>query len=237
MILAAGLIALSRTVKASCERRGDSETGNANFFSVSNRSDLYCTIFLQFIKRQGEATLYVLPKDSVLPVEDRAIAFPSVCFCVVFIKIQNTAFWQHCIWGECSFSKLTKPLHNRSTDNKVSWLFCRIAPAVENITCGQVLLETIMRVFYKTWKGLLIPINKRNLRIDTAHLTVFLFLCSSGSNARGESRSLEGRRESSKSPCLARWIISSKKPLRGTEAKEVAAYFETMIIVVRPGNA
>ena len=82
------------------------------------------------------STLYVSPKDSVLPVEDRAIDFPSVCFCVVFIKIQNTAFWQHCIWGECSFSKLTKPLHNRSKDNKVSWLFCRIAPAVENITCA-----------------------------------------------------------------------------------------------------
>ena len=57
------------------------------------------------------ATLYVSPKDSVLPVEDRAIAFPSVCFCVVFIKIQNTAFWQHCIYGEYAFSKLTKPLH------------------------------------------------------------------------------------------------------------------------------
>ena len=56
-------------------------------------------------------TLYVSPKDSVLPVEDRAIAFPSVCFCVVFIKIQNTAFWQHCIYGEYAFSKLTKPLH------------------------------------------------------------------------------------------------------------------------------
>ena len=55
--------------------------------------------------------LYVSPKDSVLPVEDRAIAFPSVCFCVVFIKIQNTAFWQHCICGEYDFSKLTKPLH------------------------------------------------------------------------------------------------------------------------------
>ena len=58
-----------------------------------------------------EGTLYVLPKDSVLTVEDRAIVFPSVCFCVVFIKIQNTAFWQHCISGECAFSKLTKPLH------------------------------------------------------------------------------------------------------------------------------
>ena len=58
-----------------------------------------------------EGTLYVSPKDSVLPVEDRAIAFPSVCFCVVFIKIQNTAFWQHCICGEYAFSKLTKPLH------------------------------------------------------------------------------------------------------------------------------
>ena len=57
------------------------------------------------------STLYVSPKDSVLPVEDRAIAFPSVCFCVVFIKIQNTAFWQHCIYGEYAFSKLTKPLH------------------------------------------------------------------------------------------------------------------------------
>ena len=33
-----------------------------------------------------------------------------------------------------------------------------------------------------------------------AHLTVSLYLCSSGSNTRGESRSLEGRRVCSKSP-------------------------------------
>ena len=60
VILAAGLIALSRTVKASCERRGDSETGNANLFSVSNRSDpSYCIIFLKFITRQGEVDLHV----------------------------------------------------------------------------------------------------------------------------------------------------------------------------------
>ena len=64
VILAAGLIALSRTVKASCERRGDSETGNANLFSVSNRSDPYCIIFLKFIKRQGEVDLLV-PKNAL----------------------------------------------------------------------------------------------------------------------------------------------------------------------------
>ena len=34
----------------------------------------------------------------------------------------------------------------------------------------------------------------------SAPLTVFLFLCSSGSNAQGESRALERRRVSSKSP-------------------------------------
>ena len=33
-----------------------------------------------------------------------------------------------------------------------------------------------------------------------AHLTVSMYLCSSGSNARGESRAREGRRVSSKSP-------------------------------------
>ena len=35
---------------------------------------------------------------------------------------------------------------------------------------------------------------------SAAHLTVSLYLCSSGSNARGESRAREGRRVSSKSP-------------------------------------
>ena len=35
---------------------------------------------------------------------------------------------------------------------------------------------------------------------SAAHLTVFLFLCSSRSNAQGKSRALEGRRVSSKSP-------------------------------------
>ena len=82
-------------------------------------------------------TLYVLPKDSVPPVEDRAIAFPSVCFCVVFIKIQNTAFWQHCIYGEYAFSKLTKPLHlhmyrvNSSTTGFPS----RIVPTKHIVWC------------------------------------------------------------------------------------------------------
>ena len=37
-----------------------------------------------------------------------------------------------------------------------------------------------------------------------AHLTVSLYLCSSGSNARGESRAQEGRRVSSKSPSRVR---------------------------------
>ena len=37
-----------------------------------------------------------------------------------------------------------------------------------------------------------------------AHLTVSLFLCSSGSNARGKSRALEGRRVNSKSPLRVR---------------------------------
>ena len=59
----------------------------------------------------GTFTLYVLPKDYVLPVEDSADAFPSICFCVVFVKTQNNAFWQHCMCWECAFSKLTKPLH------------------------------------------------------------------------------------------------------------------------------
>ena len=36
------------------------------------------------------------------------------------------------------------------------------------------------------------------------HLTVSLYLCSSGSNARGESRAREGRRVSSKSPSRVR---------------------------------
>ena len=36
------------------------------------------------------------------------------------------------------------------------------------------------------------------------HLTVSLYLCSSGSNARGESRAQEGRRVSSKSPSRVR---------------------------------
>ena len=35
---------------------------------------------------------------------------------------------------------------------------------------------------------------------SAAHLTVSLYLCSSGSNARGESRAREGRRVSSKNP-------------------------------------
>ena len=39
---------------------------------------------------------------------------------------------------------------------------------------------------------------------SAAHLTVSLYLCSSGSNARGESRALEGRRVSSKSPSRVR---------------------------------
>ena len=37
-------------------------------------------------------------------------------------------------------------------------------------------------------------------RASAAHLEVSLILCSSASNARGESRALEGRRVSSKSP-------------------------------------
>ena len=45
---------------------------------------IYCKFIL--FQQIPVSTLYVLPKDSVLPVEDRAIAFPSVCFCVVFIK-------------------------------------------------------------------------------------------------------------------------------------------------------
>ena len=39
---------------------------------------------------------------------------------------------------------------------------------------------------------------------SSAHLTVSLHLCSSGSNARGESRAREGRRVSSKSPSRVR---------------------------------
>ena len=82
-------------------------------------------------------TLYVSPKDSVLPVEDRAIAFPSVCFCVVFIKIQNTAFWQHCISGECAFSKLTKPLHLHMYREKdsVSVFPSHIVPTKHIVCC------------------------------------------------------------------------------------------------------
>ena len=84
------------------------------------------------------ATLYVLPKDSVLPVEDRAIAFPSVYFCVVFIKIQNPAFWQHCIFGECAFSKLTKPLHLHMyrENGSVTVFPSRIVPT-KHIVCIQ----------------------------------------------------------------------------------------------------
>ena len=40
----------------------------------------------------------------------------------------------------------------------------------------------------------------REAKVDPVHLTVYLFLSTSGSNARGESRALEGRRVSSKSP-------------------------------------
>ena len=39
---------------------------------------------------------------------------------------------------------------------------------------------------------------------SAAHLMVSLFLCSSGSNARGVARALEGRRVSSKSPSRVR---------------------------------
>ena len=39
---------------------------------------------------------------------------------------------------------------------------------------------------------------------SAAHLTVSLYLCSSGSNTRGESRAQEGRRVSSKSPSRVR---------------------------------
>ena len=39
---------------------------------------------------------------------------------------------------------------------------------------------------------------------SAAHLRVALYLCSSGSNARGESRALEGRRVSLKSPSRVR---------------------------------
>ena len=39
---------------------------------------------------------------------------------------------------------------------------------------------------------------------DAAHLTVSLYLCSSGSNAQGESRAREGRHVSSKSPSRVR---------------------------------
>ena len=56
-------------------------------------------------------TPYDLPKDPVLPDEDSADALASVCFCVVFIKIQNKAFWQHCMCWQCAFSKLMKPVH------------------------------------------------------------------------------------------------------------------------------
>ena len=40
---------------------------------------------------------------------------------------------------------------------------------------------------------------------SAAHPTVSLYLCSSGSNARGESRAREGRRVSSKSPSRVRY--------------------------------
>ena len=40
--------------------------------------------------------------------------------------------------------------------------------------------------------------------LSVPHLTVSLYLCSSGSNARGESRAREGRRVSSKSPSRVR---------------------------------
>ena len=40
--------------------------------------------------------------------------------------------------------------------------------------------------------------------LEPPHLTVPLYLCSSGSNARGESRAREGRRVSSKSPSRVR---------------------------------
>ena len=39
---------------------------------------------------------------------------------------------------------------------------------------------------------------------SAAHLTASLYLCSSGSNARGELRALEGRRVSSKKPLSVR---------------------------------
>ena len=41
-------------------------------------------------------------------------------------------------------------------------------------------------------------------QLSAAHLTVSLYLCSSRSNARGESRALEGRRVSSKSTSRVR---------------------------------
>ena len=41
-------------------------------------------------------------------------------------------------------------------------------------------------------------------RVEVAHLTVSLYLFSSGTNAQGKSRALEGRRVSSKSPSRVR---------------------------------
>ena len=52
---------------------------------------------------------------------------------------------------------------------------------------------------------------------SAAHLTVSLYLCSSGSNALGESRAQEGRRVSSKTPS---WVRDGDEGVAGRNGRE-----------------
>ena len=57
---------------------------------------------------------------------------------------------------------------------------------------------------------------QKHVRSIVTYLAVSLFLCSSGSNVRGESRALEGYRDSSKSPST---VQNGEELLGGTEER------------------
>ena len=67
----------------------------------------------------------------------------------------------------------------------------------------------------------------------TAHLTVSLYLCSFGSNARGESRALEGHSVSSKSPSK---VLGRDKGVAGRNKRE-KHFPEERSLICPPGKS